>query len=45
MKNFKGLRQCALGATINTEDFMPSSMATGSILGGPGDKKKRRLNG
>jgi hypothetical protein len=43
MKNFKGLRQCALGAIINTEDFMSSNAAPGSILGGPGDKKKRRF--
>jgi hypothetical protein len=41
MKNFKGLHKCAEGAIINTEDFMKSSMAPGSIMGGPGDGKRR----
>ena len=43
MKNFKGLHKCAEGAVINTEDFMSSGMASGSMMGGPGDRDKRRF--
>jgi hypothetical protein len=44
MKNFKGLHKCAEGAIINTEDFMKSSMAPGSMMGGPGDRIRLNRN-
>lgn len=35
MKNFQGLRKCATGAVINTEDFMKSNQSKiGSMLEG-----------
>jgi hypothetical protein len=51
MKNFQGLRKCATGAVINTEDFMKSnqsdrgSMLTGvknTNIGGDDYSKQRR---
>ena len=46
MKNFQGLRKCATGAVVNTEDFMKSNQSnTGSMLEGAAsisDRSKRR---